>query len=68
MGVRNEECVNPVFILGSCSLLAATATLLRTILTQRLTLHVTSIRKSHHHILRCNQIFCEEFGGIHFNE
>ena len=43
MGVRNEECVNPIFILSSCSLLAATATFLGAIFTQWLTLHVTSI-------------------------
>ena len=68
MRICNEERFNPIFIFRSGSLFATTTTFLRTVFTQRLTLHITRVRKRDHHILRSNQIFCEQLSCIHFNK
>src|SRR5206468_2328572 len=59
--------VDPVVFLGRHRLLAAAAAFLRAVLGHRLRLHVTGVRQGHHHVLRRDQVFGLEVGGVHLD-
>ena len=67
MGVGDEELVDPVFFLGGCRLLAAPAAPLGTVFGQRLALDVAGVGECDHHVLRRDQVFGIEFGGVHLD-
>ncbi len=64
VSIGDEERVDPVVFLHGSRLLAATAALLGAIFGQRLRFHVTGMRHGHHHVLRCDQIFGIQLGGV----
>ena len=57
MGVGHKQLIDPVIFLGGCSLFAAPAALLCSVLAQWLAFDVTTVAHGHHHIGGGDQIF-----------